>query len=147
MPARWPSPAAGDIVWCRFPHLPGQAPGPKPRPARVLKLIERDDGIEVTVVYGTSQRVDRLSRGEFAITKLGHPAAYRASGLSFDIKFDFRKAVAPPRNGSFFAVPPRAPFGQRPRLGVLHPSMMRCAASAQPAALQRGSGVIHTTTP
>ena len=137
MPAPWPSPAAGDIVWCRFPHLPGQAPGPKPRPALVLKVIERDDGIEDTVVYGTSQRVDRLLRGEFAITKLGHPAAYRAAGLSFDTKFDFRKAVALPWNDSFFAVPPNAPYGQRPQLGVLHPSLMRSAATAHAAASQR----------
>jgi len=79
MAAHWPLPAPGDIVWCRFPELPRQSPGPKPRPALVLEVIEREDGIEIAVVYGTSQRVDKLSAGEFAITRPGHAAAYKAA--------------------------------------------------------------------
>ena len=75
----WPLPAPGDIVWCRFPELPTRSPGPKPRPALVLEVIERDDGAEILVVYGTSQRVSRMSAGEFAITRLGHAAAYKAA--------------------------------------------------------------------
>jgi hypothetical protein len=55
----------------------------------VLEVIEREDGIEVAVVYGTSQRVDKLSAGEFAITRVGNAAAYKAAGLSHDTKFDF----------------------------------------------------------
>ena len=134
MSSAWPLPAAGDVVWCRFPHLPGRSPGPKPRPALVLEVTKREDGAEVKVVYGTSQKVDRLSAGEFAITRLGHAPAYKAAGLSFDTKFDFRRAVALPWSDSFFAVPPGAPHGQRPQLGALHASMMRAAAAAHAAA-------------
>ena len=53
MSSAWPLPAAGDVVWCRFPHLPGRSPGPKPRPALVLEVTEREDGAEVKVVYQT----------------------------------------------------------------------------------------------
>ena len=137
MSSAWPLPAAGDVVWCRFPHLPGRSPGPKPRPALVLEVTEREDGVEITVAYGTSQKVDRLSTGEFAITRLGHAAAYKAAGLSFDTKFDFRQAVALPWNDNFFAVPPGAPYGQRPQLGFLHASMMRAAAAAHAASARR----------
>ena len=134
---RWPQPVPGDIVWCRFPELPQPAPGPKPRPALVLEVIEREDGLEVTVVYGTSQRVDKLSAGEFAITRLGHAAAFKAAGLSHDTKFDFRQTVRLPWNEAFFAVPPGAPNGQKPLLGTLHASMMRAAAAAHAAEQQR----------
>lgn len=125
------------MVWCRFPELPKRSPGPKPRPALVLEVIEREDGPEVAVVYGTSQRVDKLSTGEFAITRLGHAAAYKAAGLSHDTKFDFKQTVRLPWNDEFFAVPPGAPNGQTPLLGTLHASMMRAAAAAHAAEKQR----------
>ena len=125
----WPLPAPGDIVWCRFPELPTRSPGPKPRPALVLEVIERDDGAEILVVYGTSQRVSRMSAGEFAITRLGHVAAYKAAGLSHDTKFDFKQAVRLPWSDAFFAVPPGAPNGQKPLLGTLHISMVKAAAA------------------
>ena len=130
-------PAPADMVWCRFPELPRQSPGPKPRPALVLEVIEREDGAEIAVVYGTSQRVDRLSAGEFAITRLGHAAAYKAAGLSHDTKFDFRQTVHLPWNDEFFAVPPGSPRGQAPLLGTLHASMMRAAAAAHAAERRR----------
>jgi hypothetical protein len=125
MASSWPPPAPGDIVWCRFPELPNRTPGPKPRPALVLEVIDRKDGAEVAIVYGTSQRVDRLSTGEFAITRLGNAAAYKAAGLSHDTKFDFKQTVRLPWNDEFFAVPPGAPHGQTPVLGTLHASAMR----------------------
>ncbi len=137
MAARWPQPAPGDIVWCRFPELPGQSPGPKPRPALVLEVIEREDGIEVAVVYGTSQRVDKLSAGEFAITRVGHAAAYKAAGLSHDTKFDFKQTARLPWSEEFFAVPPGAPNGQKPLIGTLHASVIRAAAAAHTAEKQR----------
>lgn len=137
MPVPWPAPAPGDIVWCRFPELPDRAPGPKPRPALVLEVVEREDGLEVVVAYGTSQRVDRLSAGQFAITRLGTAAAYKAAGLSYDTKFDFKQTVDLPWNDAFFAVPPGAPQGQKPLLGTLHASMMRAAAAAHAAERQR----------
>ena len=135
MAARWPLPAPGDIVWCRFPELPRQSPGPKPRPALVLEVTEREDGIEIAVVYGTSQRVDKLSAG--AITRLGHAAAYKAAGLSHDTKFDFKQTARLPWSDEFFAIPPGAPNGQRPLLGTLHASMIRAAATAHAAEQQR----------
>ena len=137
MAPHWPLPAPGDIVWCRFPELPRQSPGPKPRPALVLEVIEREDGVEIGVVYGTSQRVDKLSSGEFAITRLGHAAAYKAAGLSHDTKFDFKQTARLPWGGEFFAVPPGAPNGQRPLMGTLHASMMRAAAAAHAAEKRR----------
>lgn len=137
MAAHWALPAPGDIVWCRFPEPPKQSPGPKPRPALVLEVIEREDGIEIAVVYGTSQRVDKLSAGEFAITRLGHAAAYKAAGLSHDTKFDFKQTARLPWSDEFFSVPPGAPNGQRPQMGTLHASMIRAAAAAHAAENQR----------
>jgi PemK-like, MazF-like toxin of type II toxin-antitoxin system len=137
MSVPWPPPSPGDIVWCRFPELPKQSPGPKPRPALVVEVIEREDGIEVAVVYGTSQRVNKLSAGEFAITRPGHAAAYKAAGLSHDTKFDFKQTAHLPWNDEFFAVPPGAPNGQKPLLGSLHASVIRAAATAHAAEQQR----------
>ena len=38
MSAAWKLPAPGDIVWCLFPEIPDIQPGPKPRPALVMRL-------------------------------------------------------------------------------------------------------------
>jgi hypothetical protein len=139
MRAPWTSPAPGDIVWCHFPHFPHSPhlsqlnPGPKPRPALVCAVTEREDGVSITVAYGTSQGLNRLRAGEFAITKMGHRAAYDSAGLSFDTKFDLRQSVELPWNADFFAVPPQAPHGQHPKLGNLHASMMRAAQAAHQA--------------
>lgn len=137
MSRRWSPPAPGDIVWCRIPELPKQSPGPKPRPALVLEVVEREDGVEVAVAYGTSQRVDKLSAGEFAITRVGNAAAYKAAGLSHDTKFDFKQTVRLPWGEEFFAVPPGAPHGQKPLIGILHASVVRAAAAAHAAERQR----------
>jgi len=131
--ALWTPPAPGDIVWCRFPNLPRRSPGPKPRPALVVTVTEREDGIAVVVAHGTSQRVSHLFAGEFAITRQGHSAAYASSGLSYDTKFALGQTIERPWNEDFFAIPPNAPHGQHPKLGVLHASMMRSAASASRA--------------
>jgi hypothetical protein len=98
----------------------------------VCDVTEREDGVAVTVAYGTSQGLQRLHKGEFAITKQGNPAAYRSAGLSFDTKFDLRQSVELPWNKDFFAVPARAPQGQHPKLGSLHASLMRSAHAAYP---------------
>lgn len=89
------------------------------------------------MVYGTSQRVDKLSAGEFAITRLGHAAAYKAAGLSHNTKFDFKQTARLPWSDGFFAIPPGAPNGQRPLLDTLHASMIRAAAAAHAAERQR----------
>lgn len=125
----WPEPTAGEVVWCHFPdHI---HPKPKPRPALILAVKEDDMGwIFVTVAYGTSQKTNRLYGGEFRITKAEHPVAYASAGLSHDSKFDLKNALELPFNDDWFSVPPHAPHGQIPKLGTLHPSMVRVAAAA-----------------
>ena len=126
----WPAPEAGDVVWCNFPQDRGIESGPKPRPALVVKVF--DDNAPryvVQVAYGTSQQKDRLLAGEFLIAPLDR-AAYKLAGLSYPIKFNFKQKVELPNNGEWFKVPPAAPHGQTPKLGVLYPSLMRRAGAA-----------------
>jgi hypothetical protein len=121
-------------VWCRFPERKLPAPGPKARPALVLRTGEDDAGRPVVeVAYGTSQRVDQLFAGEFAITPADR-TAYSAAGLSYPTKFDLRQTFELDFNDLWFAVPPGAPHGDRPKLGVLHPSLVRRAEAAMRAA-------------
>jgi hypothetical protein len=125
----WPEPTAGDIVWRHFPD--NIHPNPKPRPGLIVSTKEDDEGvIFVSVAYGTSQKTDPLYSGEFRITKSEHPAAYTSAGLSYDTKFDMRSVLELPFNDACFSVPPHAPHGQFPKLGILHPSMVRIAATA-----------------
>ena len=124
------APDPGDIVWCRFPQRPRDVPGPKPRPALVVAVTEHEDGIAVTVAYGTSQKLDRLAAGEFAIRKVQNKAAYEMAGLSYDTKFDLRNRVALPWNDTFFAVPPNPAHGQTPKLGSLHIRMEQALKAA-----------------
>jgi hypothetical protein len=102
----------------------------------VCEVSEHEDGVAVTVAYGTSQGLHRLHKGEFAITKQDSPAAYSSAGLSFDTKLDFRQTVELPWNEDFFEIPPHAPYGQHPKLGSLHASMMRVAQTAFRASRQ-----------
>jgi hypothetical protein len=135
-PGWFPAPSPGDIVWCRFPQSKLSAPGPKPRPALVLRVGEDRGRPVVEVAYGTSQRVDALYAGEFAITPADH-VAYEAAGLSYPTKFDLGETFELDFNTEWFAVPPGAPCGQRPKLGVLHPSLVRRAKAAFDAARRR----------
>ena len=130
----WPEPQAGIIVWCRFPETPALRPGPKPRPALILTVFDDDaPQFRVLVTYGTSQKVARLYAGEFHIT--AHDgAAFRLSGLSFPTKFNLSKTVELPYSTPWFDVPPGAPYGQTPQLGVLHANLMRRATAAWQAA-------------
>lgn len=122
----WSKPAAGDIVWCYFP-----TPNPKPRPVLVMSVFEEDaPNYEVRVAYGTSQKTNRLFSGEFAIRKMEHAAAFAAAGLSFDTKFDLREIEELPFNSNYFSPPPNPRFGNSPKLGILHPSMMQAAQAA-----------------
>src|SRR5258706_13299343 len=137
MHGTWQPPSPGDLVWCWFPELPAMAPGPKPRPALVAEVVTHEDGVVVHVVYGTSQRVDRLKAGEFACLKATNPSAFALAGLAFDTKFDFKVVLELPWTDQFFKVPPRAPHGQTPKLGTLHPSLIRAAKAAYDAAASR----------
>ena len=124
-----PLPAPGDIVYSLFPELKG-VPAAKPRPALVVAIIEFDDGTPgVRVAYGTSKKANQLHSGEFAITLADGPA-YTHAGLSFDTKFDLRKQEDLPYTEHWFRAPPAQPFGQSPKLGVLHPSLVKRAQAA-----------------
>jgi len=104
----------------------------------VCEVTEKEDGVAVTVAYGTSQGLQRLRAGEFAITRQGHPAAYGTAGLSFDTKFDLRQRIELPWTEEFFTVPAQAPHGQLPKLGSLHASMMRALQAAYQAVREDG---------
>jgi len=120
------APKPGDIVWCRFPEEKTLHPAPKARPALVWQVGKIAGQTAVAIAYGTSQKVDRLFPGEFAIVP-ADGAAYTVSGLSYPTKFNLARSVELPYDDRWFAVPPGAPFGQQPKLGVLHPSLMHRA--------------------
>lgn len=129
----WGEPVAGEIVWCHFPD--DIHPRPKPRPALVLAVFDDDaPRFEVRVVYGTSQRTSTLHRGEFAIVRDRNAPAYAAAGLSYDTKFDLKQTLDLPYTTEWFSVPPAAPQGQCPKLGTLHPSLVRAVQAAFEAA-------------
>jgi hypothetical protein len=133
----WSAPLAGDIVWCYFPDELQTRPAEKPRPALILAVYDdRAPEFGALVAYGTSQKVTQLYAGEFAITR-ADGEAFRAAGLSYDTKFNLARRVELLFNDEYFAVPPSAPHGQQPKLGVLHPSLMRRAAAAYRAVTDR----------
>lgn len=129
----WPESTAGDIVWCHFPD--NINPRPKPGPALIFAVFD-DDAPEfmVQVAYGTSQRTTTLYRGEFAILCDKNQAAYEEANLSFDTKFNLRQILELPFSTDWFSVPPATPHGQIPKLGTLHPSMVRAVQAAYRAA-------------
>ena len=128
----WPRPEAGDLVWCHFPQLPLLQPGPKPRPALIVRVIERNPHYRVFVVYGTSQKTASLRSGEFLIRK-DSGTAFKLSGLSFDTKFSFSNSVELDYSSQWFKVPPLAPCVQLPKIGVLHAAYARAAYAAYQA--------------
>lgn len=134
-PRFFPQPKPGDIVWCKFPQHASLKPGPKSRPSLVLKVGEKAAATWVQVAYGTSQKVDKLFPGEFVITP-SDGDAYSISGLSYPTKFNLASTFELPFNEDWFGVPPGAPHGQVPKLGVLHPSLMRRARAAMEAAIK-----------
>ena len=88
----------------------------------------------VRVADGTSQRTTTLRRGELSILRDRNLAAYEPAGLSFDTKFDLKQALDLPYTTEWFSVPPAAPYGQSPKLGTLHPSLVRAVQAAFRAA-------------
>jgi PemK-like, MazF-like toxin of type II toxin-antitoxin system len=132
----WPPPSPGDIVWCHFPFLPATQPGPQPRPALVVSVRMFEDGVTIQVAYGTTQRTTALRSGEFLIAKDRHPVAFKQAGLAFDTKFDLNRVVELPWTDRYFKVPPtpNPAFGQTPKLGSLHASMIKALRAAHRAA-------------
>jgi PemK-like, MazF-like toxin of type II toxin-antitoxin system len=125
----YPLPDAGDIVWCRFPHRGFAAPGPKPRPALIVDIGELRGNPAVEVVYGTSQKLDRLYPGEFSIAPEDGDR-FLVAGLDRPTKFDLARSIFLPFSDEWFAIPPGAPYGQSPKLGILHPSLVRRVRAA-----------------
>jgi hypothetical protein len=130
----WAAPLAGDIVWCYFPEDLGVEPAQKPRPGLVLEVYD-DSAPEYVVLlaYGTSQKISPLYSGEFSITPQDG-TAYKVAGLSYPTKFNLRKRIQLPFRSDYFDVAPGAPFGQQPKLGQLHASLVRRVAAAWKAA-------------
>lgn len=91
----------------------------------------------IGVAYGTSKGLTRLAAGEFAIRREENPAAYALSGLSYDTKFDLRHVIELPWDEAFFAIPPDGRHGRIPKLGTLHPSLMKAAQAAANAVKRR----------
>ncbi len=112
-------PRPGDVVWCHFPfrEMPGR-PGPKPRPAivRATFLDRRTSRSSVEVAFGTSQKTDRLYKGEFLIAS---PSGMRSAGLDLATKFDLARTVRLPWARESFVVKPGK---GRLILGSLHPA-------------------------
>lgn len=52
-------------------------------------------------------------------------AAFRGAGVSYPTKFNLKRRIELPFTETYFNVPPGAPFGQSPKLGTLHPSLIR----------------------
>ncbi len=126
----WPAPEAGQFVWCHFPESPLLKPARKPRPALVLTVFDDEAPLfRVLVAYGTSRKTETLYAGEFRIAP-SDGEAYQLAGLSYPTKFNLAANVELPYNATWFSPPPAAPFGQTPKLGVLHPSILRKAAAA-----------------
>jgi hypothetical protein len=127
--AWWAEPTAGEMVWCHFPD--DVHPRLKPRPALILAVFDDDaPPFTVQVAYGTSQRTTTLHRGEFSILRDHNRTAYEAAGLSYDTKFDLKQTLDLPYTTQWFSVPPAAPHGQTPKLGTLHPSLVRAVQAA-----------------
>jgi hypothetical protein len=84
----------------------------------------------VGVAHGTRQKVTSLQSGAFAIQRDRNPAAFLAAGLSCDTTFDLRQTLDLPISAEGCPVPPGAPHGQVPRLGILHPSLVEAVQAA-----------------
>lgn len=133
------APKPGDIVWCRFPREGIFVPGPKARPALVLQVGEAYGHPVVRVAYGTSQKVANLYSGEFAILPEDE-AAFAVSGLSYATKFNLARTSELDYNELWFGTAPGAPFGPLPKIGLLHPGLMRRVQAAHAAAKRAGRG-------
>jgi hypothetical protein len=121
----YPSPEVGDIVWCRFPEHEAIKPGPKPRPALVLSVMDNADPVRVRLVYGTSQKITPVGKGQMVIGK-EQKKAFALSGLSYPTKFDFNKVIVVPYNDLWFDLAPKGQglVAATPKLGSLHVSLM-----------------------
>ncbi|MFH8136366.1 hypothetical protein ABU178_19675 [Pantoea osteomyelitidis] len=115
-------PQLAKLVWVRFPHTIG-VPGPYPRPALVIAVSREHHAVKV--VFGTSQKTDRIYPTEFVVRKTDPD--YHLTGLSYDTKFDMSRQVNLPYNSEWFAIPPAReghPVPTTPELGTLPASYL-----------------------
>ena len=104
----------------------------------MTSIAELQDGTPAVVVaYGTSEKTTQLDAGELVITP-ADGEAFGASGLAFSTKFNLKSRVTLPYTDEWFRIPPVPHFGQTPKLGILHPSLMRRAQAAFAAASPSG---------
>jgi hypothetical protein len=124
----WAEPDAREIVWCHFPD--DIKPRPNLRPALILAVFD-DNAPHFTlrVAYGTSQWTTTLHRGEFSALRDRNSSAYEAAGLSLDTDLELNRALDLPFTTEWFSMPPTAPHGRLPKLGILHPSLV-CTVQA-----------------
>lgn len=123
-------PEPGDIVWCLYPELPGSPgqPGPKLRPALILKVSDADH--EVMVVYGTSQKTDKIYPTEFVIRKTD--PGFALSGLAHSTKFDMAVRIELPYDSDWFDLAPikNGNATMSPVMGTLHPAYLSAVRRA-----------------
>lgn len=97
-----PLPQPADIVLSRFPmHLAKSLPGPKTRTCLVLFIYDEDHAVEIA--YGTSQKVDKIYRGEFLIS--ANDSGFQGTGLLKSTKFDLNNRVIVPFDNIWFSPP------------------------------------------
>ena len=110
-------PQPGDIVQCWFPQDKFAAPGPKSRPALVMRVEEFDVAgqmqADVTIAYGTST-IAPVRAGQFVL-----PCEHAVTGLARDTKFDLTNQCALPFNNIWFCAPPGQAATAPPRRGRL----------------------------
>jgi len=81
------------------------------------------------VAYGTSKKLNAMKAGEFKI-EASDGAAFIFAGLQVDTKFSLGGGVELDYNDEWFKPPPNTPFGECPKLGMLHPSLVQRASAA-----------------
>lgn len=135
-------PALGSIVLAAFPESPspqkGETPDlPKHRPALVLRVDET--GGNVTVAYGTSQKVEPENKypTEFVVSPTD--IDYEYTGLWKKTKFDVARQVTLPYTSEFFVLPRKRkgkPIPTTPRLGILSLSYLPAIKLANAAVVK-----------
>lgn len=128
-----PCPVPGDIVLCFFPEGLSARNAGKHRPAIVMAVSTEKK--EVEVVYGTSQKLDRIYPTE--VLFLSSDPSFPRTGLRKSTKFDLSRKVKLPFNSQWFC-PPEFPPGQTsPILGVVPPTSMAQLKKAYDASLNK----------
>ena len=134
-------PSQLDIVYGKFPyHTEPASPGPIAHPCLVLDVYEAaalTGDYWVIVAFGTSQKVNELLTGQFAVLR-EHGAAFKKSGLALETKFSFErpKLAKLPYNDEWFGIPPERlrTSPATPRIGSLDATFYARAIQAAGAA-------------